>query len=113
MSLRKRLIRLAATRPDLRAKLLPILAYNPAEDEEDPNKALQGQVAEIIQVLRQAAKRPPRLRMMMLADAAGRLLDAIEQDMKTGTPANMGFGMRQLRQLRNRLRDTLGDAAKP
>ena len=109
--LRKALIRLAHENPgEVRDKLLPLLKEGYAEElpEPDADDLIKAQVQEIIPLLRQAVPKQPRMRMMILADMCGRLMDAIQTDMSHGVPANVNFGLRQLRQLRERLRAVLG-----
>lgn len=109
--LRKALIRLAHENPgEVRDAVLPLLKEGYAEElpEETADDLIKGQVQEIIVLLRQAVPKQPRMRMMLVADACGRLMDAIETDMTHGAPANVNFGFRQLRQLRERIRNVIG-----
>jgi len=109
--LRKALIRLAHENPgEVRDAVLPLIKEGYSEElpEETAGDKIKDQIQEIIPLLRQAMPKQPRMRMMILADVCGRLMDAIETDMTHGAPANMNFGFRQLRQLRERIRNVIG-----
>lgn len=109
-NLREALVRAAYQHPEIRDKVLPLLkqAYNEELEEVDSTERIKEQVADVIKILRLAVGRPPRLRMMIIADASGRLMDAIETEMTHGDLSMQSFGMRQLRELRDRLRTVLG-----